>query len=161
MARKLTKNDSIYHSNVYVGKEYNDGIYHWKYIKRYKKNGKWVYEYDKTSTAYKAYQDAKSGRGINDRAKEYETKMIKSAMGAVGAESDKKYADKNKNYEKYYRADKTRESEHNMAKEYEKERDAASSLGYKLAYSVTKLVESSKKQINKGKKSIRKLFKIN
>lgn len=36
----------LYHSDVYLGKDFSDGIRHWKYIKRKKKNGHWVYYYN-------------------------------------------------------------------------------------------------------------------
>ena len=35
----------LYHSDVYLGKDYSDGIKHFKYIKREKINGKWRYYY--------------------------------------------------------------------------------------------------------------------
>ena len=37
--------DEIFHSDIYLGKDFSDGIQHFKYIKREKKNGKWVYYY--------------------------------------------------------------------------------------------------------------------
>ena len=159
MIHKHNKNDSIWHSAVYVGKEYNDGLYHWKYIKRYKKNGKWVYEYGKQTAAYKAYKDAKDGRGINDRAKDYEAKMLEAATGSAGAGVSRRIAGERQDYEQYYKNDQSQKLNSTLAKVYEKERDKASSLEYKMAYNITKLVESSKKQINKGKKFLSKLFK--
>lgn len=36
----------LYHSGIYLGKDYSDGIKHWKYIKKERKNGHWVYYYD-------------------------------------------------------------------------------------------------------------------
>ena len=38
----------------------NTELYHWKYVKREKKNGKWVYTYDNGSTAKKNYQQAQN-----------------------------------------------------------------------------------------------------
>lgn len=39
--------DELYHSDTYLGSEYDEGLKHWKYIKRYRspKTGKWVYVY--------------------------------------------------------------------------------------------------------------------
>ena len=37
----------------------NNELYHWKYIKREKKNGKWVYTYDNGTSSKKNYQQAK------------------------------------------------------------------------------------------------------
>lgn len=39
------KNATIIHSDIYLGKDYSDGIKHWKYIKREKVNGRWRYYY--------------------------------------------------------------------------------------------------------------------
>ena len=36
----------LYHSATYLGQDYSDGIRHFKYVKREKINGKWVYYYD-------------------------------------------------------------------------------------------------------------------
>lgn len=36
----------LYHSDTYLGKDFSDGIKHWKYIKRERKNGRWVYYYN-------------------------------------------------------------------------------------------------------------------
>ena len=38
----------LYHSDVYLGKDYSDGIKHYKYIRKYQKNGKTYYVYDNT-----------------------------------------------------------------------------------------------------------------
>ena len=36
----------LYHSETYLGKEYDEGLRHWKYIKKYKNSkGKWTYVY--------------------------------------------------------------------------------------------------------------------
>ena len=49
-------NTELYHSGVYLGKDYSDGIKHWKYIKREWKNGKWNYYYDDNNTKYDRYK---------------------------------------------------------------------------------------------------------
>lgn len=41
----------LYHSDVYLGADFSDGIKHWKYIKKYKgSNGKWRYVYADKNT---------------------------------------------------------------------------------------------------------------
>lgn len=59
---KYDRSEKLYHSDVYLGQDYTDGIYHFKYIKREKVNGKWVYYYkdDLTATAQKNYNQAQS-----------------------------------------------------------------------------------------------------
>ena len=43
----VNRNNSteLFHSDVYLGQEYSDGLRHFKYLKRERKNGKWVYYY--------------------------------------------------------------------------------------------------------------------
>lgn len=43
--------DELYHSDTYLGLEYDEGLKHWKYIKKYKNSrGKTVYVYANSST---------------------------------------------------------------------------------------------------------------
>lgn len=46
----------LYHSGTYLGKDYSDGIKHWKYIKKETVNGKTKYYYDDPSKAAKKYK---------------------------------------------------------------------------------------------------------
>ena len=42
-------NKELYHSDIYLGEEYSDGIKHYKYLKKVKtSSGKWRYIYDET-----------------------------------------------------------------------------------------------------------------
>ena len=52
----------LYHSDVYLGQDFSDGIRHWKYIKREKVNGRWKYYYSHTeyNAAKKANQKAQT-----------------------------------------------------------------------------------------------------
>ena len=45
----------------------DDELMHWKYVKRVKKNGRWVYYYDDQSGRYKESMD--KAKTLNDRAK--------------------------------------------------------------------------------------------
>lgn len=42
---EMFNNSTLYHSDTYLGNDYTDGIKHWKYIKREKRNGRWIYYY--------------------------------------------------------------------------------------------------------------------
>ena len=54
---KMAGSDELVHSAVYCGKEVSNGLYHWKYIKRYKgRDGKWRY----------VYANKKTHKSIND-----------------------------------------------------------------------------------------------
>ena len=63
--------DELYHSDTYLGAEYDEGLKHWKYIKKYKNSrGKTVYVYankkthsdiqDTRAKAASLYADAKA-----------------------------------------------------------------------------------------------------
>lgn len=60
--------DELYHSDTYLGSEYDEGLKHWKYIKRYRspKTGKWVYVYT-TKEFHQSVTDADYSRKV-DRA---------------------------------------------------------------------------------------------
>ena len=47
MEYRVKKNDEndLFHSDEYLGEEFDGGLCHYKYINKYKKNGKWVYVY--------------------------------------------------------------------------------------------------------------------
>lgn len=38
--------ETLFHSDTFLGNEFSDEMYHWKYIKREKVNGKWRYYYN-------------------------------------------------------------------------------------------------------------------
>ena len=62
MYHSLTGNNSsteLFHSDVYLGQDFSDGIRHWKYIKREMVNGRWKYyykddAYDKANSKFKS-----------------------------------------------------------------------------------------------------------
>lgn len=56
----IKDNDSLYHSDIYIGQDYSNGIKHWKYIKRERINGKWRYYYkdDKLNSTQKQMEKA-------------------------------------------------------------------------------------------------------
>lgn len=92
------KNDTLYHSDVYLGEDYSDGIYHWKYIKKEKKNGKFVYYYDNaTDSNYKNNREQWSKTHTYDP----KTENVKKSQKLT------KYKDTNKLFSKSYREKKT------------------------------------------------------
>lgn len=42
----VTRDDELFHSDTFLGDEFDDEMYHWKYVKKKKVNGKWRYYYD-------------------------------------------------------------------------------------------------------------------
>lgn len=67
--------NELYHSEIYLGKDFSDGIRHWKYVKRVKKNGKWVYYYDDAE-----YTNAKSNANLASKNLEKAKTAEKTAM---------------------------------------------------------------------------------
>lgn len=64
---RFDRSEKLFHSDVYLGQEFSDGIYHWKYIKRERKNGRWVYYYN-DEDMNKAQADARSAKKDYDNA---------------------------------------------------------------------------------------------
>lgn len=57
--------ESLFHSDTFLGDEFSDEMYHWKYIKKKKVNGKWRYYYDiKDALGYDERQQA--GQAVYD-----------------------------------------------------------------------------------------------
>ena len=44
---KRSDEEELFHSDTFLGDEFLDEMYHWKYIKKKKVNGKWRYYYNK------------------------------------------------------------------------------------------------------------------
>lgn len=59
--------DELYHSDLYLGSEYDEGLKHWKYIDRYRNTkGKWVYVYANKKTHGAIQKAGGSVKGIDD-----------------------------------------------------------------------------------------------
>lgn len=90
--------NELYHSDIYLGEDYSDGIQHFKYIKREMKNGKWVYyykdaEYDKAKKNYSKTKDA-----YNRESEAYKnTKHYKDRAYEAFKKSRNPYGDQSKN----------------------------------------------------------------
>lgn len=100
--------DELYHSDTYLGSEYDEGLKHWKYIKKYKNSkGKTVYVYANETkhthineTSLKADIKADSARYYRERQREFGKRTDEA--------STKKYyfnknrAEKEEKYSKFY-----------------------------------------------------------
>lgn len=47
--KRINNDDELFHSDLFLGSEFSDELYHWKYVKKKKVNGKWRYYYDAES----------------------------------------------------------------------------------------------------------------
>lgn len=56
----MEKKEVIRHSDIYLGETFDDGLRHWKYIRKEKKNGytRYYYKDDEYDKAEKEYEDA-------------------------------------------------------------------------------------------------------
>ena len=65
----------LYHSDVYLGADYSNGLKHWKYIKRYRgRNGKWRYVYANKETHKSINDDLRKEQHFLDLAEEMHEK---------------------------------------------------------------------------------------
>ena len=77
-------NEKLYHSDIYLGEVYDDGIKHWKYIKKEKKNGRWVYYYH-----HDEYENSKKDYGKKFEAyKKAEDQKMEATSKRVSAAND-------------------------------------------------------------------------
>lgn len=93
--------DELYHSDTYLGSEYDEGLKHWKYIKKYKNSrGKTVYVYANKET-HSNIQDtrAKAKSAYSDAL--YENRMDQS-YNAVGKAKSYGQSDINKQWAHAY-----------------------------------------------------------
>ena len=115
-------NKELFHSDIYLGEDYSDGIRHWKYVKREKlSNGKYRYYYkddelDKTYSDWentivdrsKAYSDKWNKELAYDRAKSNRESAESNFRKNTTVENGKKYsnstADEKKKYNEYEQA---------------------------------------------------------
>lgn len=73
MSYKIHTNDNtILHSDIYMGTDFSEGFKHWKYIKRYKgKNGKWQYVYADKKTHKQISANQKAAKLHAENVKKY------------------------------------------------------------------------------------------
>lgn len=143
---RLVNMDDLMHSATYVGNS-SGGEYlqHWKYIKRVRKNGKWIYYYDEASLKKdmaKAKQNVKAGVS---KALGYDKKdqyLAKRNTAAKDAQKLSKHKEHTRGYETAYK----------KAAKSESERAAAESEYTKTAaYQIDKAKEFGNKVSNKAK----------
>ena len=87
----MNKNE-LYHSDIYLGEDYTDGIKHWKYISKEKINGRWRYYY-------------KDDKAIELKNKAVEANNKRMAYDLKTSLKDPKYAENQKKH--IYYGDKT------------------------------------------------------
>ena len=169
MSRVIVKRkQELIHSDVYLGEEHDDGLMHWKYIKREKVNGKWRYYYTDTGVKdiqkkfFEADDDLIS---TQERARAYD-KFIQTYQSQLdkknGGDTNKTDADKNlQQWKKEQKAihdtipEKYQKAKH-LRKQYT---NALDKYKNSFGHDVADFLNKSSDNIEKGKKWIKNLFK--
>lgn len=159
--------ETLFHSDTFLGDEFSDEMYHWKYIKKKKVNGKWRYYYDiddalgydeqtemiRNRELYKhAINDRNTRRIANEAYYEMLNKKVKK---------DPKTGKPIYTKEQQYRLkDKQAAMEYMNKYAYERGKKYLQS---KKAYDKTVLgvIDNAKSKLNKGKKWLSKKLSIN
>lgn len=174
----------LYHSDVYLGKDFSDGIKHWKYIKREKRNGKWIYYYkddittninnevkSATNEYNKSVNSYNKAKAAADKARYYFNSMgYMDDYRRDKEKSDKEnkihfWDSKAKKIEKQFKASKVNPILYNKSAEHDMDRKSseASTAHYKMDQAKTKMDNAKDKQkknnnnvINKTRRKIAK-----
>ena len=127
-----------------------DELIHWKYIKRYKKNGKWHYVYgdDKTHRDIKVNRELAE---VSDKNYKYEQDIVNWATDSVNKR-------RNKGLSTDGSLERTIKIHKKKAKPFKETRDYYNAQADKIINN-NSVKTLSKKQINKGKKKVESLLK--
>lgn len=166
-------------TNAYLGADFSDGIKHWKYVKRERKNGKWVYYYDDShdEAANKANKQAvidrmKMSNRINEIKSEYNSnpskisynKNKKAQLNGINdlVKYQEKKFKKQINIANAIRNDKEyntlKKSVDENNKKYNKNNSFKEKAKKIVAVSSVKVLNTASSAINKGKKLLKRLF---
>lgn len=137
-------NNELYHSDTYLGEDFSDGVYHWKYLDKIKlPKGKWRYIYERA-------------KGIPKAASKSIDNARKSIDKALGSNEKKRYKDASA---KYKSAKKAKES----AKDYNNKISSNTSIPSSVKKIVSdnykkkvKEFDNSKTELSKKKDSYSK-----
>ena len=153
MSYKIHTNDNtILHSDIYMGTDFSEGFEHWKYIKRYKgKNGKWKYVYADKKTHKQIAANKKAAKLHAESVKKYKKSEDFWKRVLSGYKRDGIYLDTKgfKNTTKNISIDKMNKM--NNLKSMEKYNKTANKLINDNSIST---------KISKGRSKIKKILKI-
>ena len=148
-----------------------DYLCHWKYIKKKRgKNGKWRYYYD--DSTLKRYDNNESvtknvngvtttteyrkGNGIFDNQTTYTTRVSGVAAFPSGKIRGKRVP--SKSWDVSYKTVRNVKEQGKLSRSYAKAEKFIYNTFYKKNSKVNKLIKSSKKQINNGRKFVQSIF---
>ena len=159
----------LYHSDVYLGQDYSDGIRHWKYIKREMKNGKWVYYYNdadlnKATNKYnKAIKNQTKAMTKNFKANkeisDYNDSFFKRRSSKAHKKALKAKATASEAIAEYRQAERDAYDAENQMKllnKKDKIRKTLAKSAVKVANAQSDINEKDKKKVKKVLKSLNK-----
>lgn len=163
--------DVLYHSDTYLGETYEDGLKHFKYIKREFVNGRWKYYY--RDEQYEKYNDAykKSSKQVKSNIKNVNKNNAiiddYNKSGVIGRlrkkDAVKKATASNEKIAKRHQADVADTQFYNVARGLAKSEDSTrKSIAkgtIKVANAVSDTAYKTKKKIKKGKKAVKNALK--
>lgn len=159
ISKKL--DNELYHSDVYFGKDFSDGIKHFKYIKREKVNGRWRYYYknDKLDQLGREKNDAMDMLREENKLRGYGNNTYSNSNDkskSYNHISNNGFA-KSMAYAKEEYKDRKRKDRYNK---YIKALNVTSDAVYKGKQKVSKAIDNIKKKIKKKASDINKKYKI-
>lgn len=148
-------NNELYHSSIYLGQDYSDGIRHFKYIKREKKNGRWVYYYkdDNLNNLKKEQKRNLDALQAENKKRGYGNNNYAHIMVKGKKINDKVY---NKLTDDAVRSSYAYANEKYKSDKRKKKYEA---VPIKALNTLSMASHTVKKNVEKGKKKIAKLFK--
>lgn len=151
---KYDRTESLAHSDVYLGQDYSDGIRHWKYIKKVRKNGKWRYYYKDDGLA-----KAKERYDTDKDAIKYENgKRMYGQLDMTHPVHRGKVVD-DPTYNKLRKDVIESTIKYKYAKNKSDQRKKKYKAPIKALNKMSDVSYNIKKKIKKGKKALAKLFK--
>lgn len=151
---RFDRNESLAHSDIYLGQDYSDGIRHWKYIKKVRKNGKWRYYYkdDNLARAKKRYDTDKAAIEYENGKRMYGQKDMTHQVHRGKVIDDPTY---NKLADDVVTSSLT----YKIAKSRSDQRKKRYKAPIKALNKMSDVSYNIRKKIKKGKKALAKLFK--
>lgn len=130
----------LFHSDTYLGEDYtSSNLKHWKYLKKEKKNGRWVYYYTDPTANF--------GKDLDNQTQKLNSILAKNQKNGTDYKKDKEWKTESAKYE-------------TIRKNYKKTQGVTvENFKRNLSYSLVKPLNSMSNAIYKGKKWLKKLFK--
>lgn len=159
---KRKTDDELFHSDEFLGEEFDDELTHWKYIDRYKsKAGKWIYVYE--NKAKQLWDRNITGKEYLDKAATYSRKRRVAEQSYQQAKNTGNTLQKLKerNDGKGNIDFQIKSNEKWMKKQDEEIREAVDGeMYYKKQYRTKSLAGISSSVVSKGKNFLSKLLGI-